>query len=82
MKTAQRWFPKTGDLVSVPYEGSEQMGLRGIRPRASYGVIVGRAESDFPGVWWNVFTEGRMLVLHLHVIQPLLDLQGKWLKVI
>ena len=81
MKTSQRWFPKTGDLVAIPYEGSDQIGLTGVRPRASYGVVVGEDARDFPGVWWRIFTEGKLTTLHIHVIEPLLDLQGKWLKI-
>ena len=85
MKTTRqppkRWFPKTGDLVLIPYEGSDRPLLGGARPRASYGVVVGEDSRDFPGVWWFIFTEGTLITLHIHVIQPLLDLQGKWLKV-
>ncbi len=76
----KRWFPKTGDLVMIPYEGTDTVGFRGLRPRASYGVVVGEDDSDFPGVWWNIFTGGNILTLHIHVIQPLVDLHGKWLK--
>lgn len=77
----KRWFPKTGDLVLIPYEGTDRPVLQRLRPRASYGVVVGQDARDFPGVWWHIFTGGNVITLHIHVIQPLLDLQGKWLKV-
>lgn len=80
MKNTKRWFPRAGDLVAVPYEGNESV-TPGVRPRASYGVVIGEPEkSDFPGVWWNVFAEGDLHCLHIHLIKPIMDLKGKWIS--
>ena len=82
MKTSKRWFPKIGDLVAIPYDGVDTVIKHGVRPRASYGVVIGEdKDSDFGGVWWKIYAEGKLTIQHLHDVQPLLDIQGKWLKV-
>ena len=73
----KRWFPKEGDLVSIP---PEEGIAPGIRPRCEYGIVVREADSDFPGVWWKIYYSGRLVKMHIHVINPLWDAKGGWLQ--
>ena len=77
MQQKGRWFPKEGDLVSLP---PEERALPGLRPRCSYGIVVREADSDFPGVWWKIYYSGRIEDVHIHVIRPLWDAKGRWLQ--
>ena len=72
-----RWFPKEGDLVAVPLELTTVPGLR---PRCCYGIVVRESDSDFPGVWWKIYYSGKIEEMHIHVIRPLCDSEGKWLQ--
>ena len=74
----KRWFPKVGDLVAVPYEGEVVPGVIG---RCSYGLVLYESDSDFKGVWWTIFYNGKRESLHIHVIKPIMDLHGTWLQV-
>ena len=73
----KRWFPKEGDLVAVPPKTAE---IPGLRPRCIYGIIIREADSDFSGVWWNVYYAGGMEAMHIHSIRPLVDSKGQWLQ--
>ena len=73
-----RWFPKEGDLVSIPPDKSDK---NGVRPRCNYGIVVRAVKDrDFAGVWWEIFTSGRFEELHIHCIRPLADSKGRWLQ--
>ena len=74
----KRWFPKVGDLVAVP---DDRAIIPGVRARCAYGIVMSESNSDFPGVWWTIFYNGKKESLHIHAIQPMWDLQGRWLQV-
>ena len=73
-----RWFPREGDLVAVPPMKSKQKGIIG---KCSYGIILGESpSSDFKGVWYDVLFDSVVQMLHITVISPLFDKEGRWLS--
>ena len=76
----QRWFPREGDLVAIP-----AVKLRKVTDPAgakcSYGLVLSESQDrDFPGVWWRIFCGGIVTELHIQVIRPLWDVEGRWLQ--
>ena len=75
-----RWFPKKGDLVSVPSDKSPAP-IPGLSGKCSYGIVISEDKSsDFPGVWWKILHSGLIEVLHIHTISPMWDKDGAWLR--
>ena len=73
-----RWFPREGDLVAVPPMKIKKKGIRG---NCSYGIILGESPtSDFKGVWYDVLFDSVVQTLHIQVISPLCDKEGRWLS--
>ena len=54
-----RWFPKKGDLVSVPASTNILASFGKTTGRCTYGIVISEDEgSDFPGVWWKILHSG------------------------
>jgi len=77
----KRWFPKSGDLVAVPSNMPHNNLLPIGNTEIVYGLVMKETkQTDFIGVWWDIFFQGAVESLNIQLITPLWDAEGKCLR--